>query len=372
MQSRNYRKLNKSLRQLTEKEALEQGARAALRALPFLTPKHSDTHDKHLLAAFRGAIVHAAAFVAPSSDARFAARTAALSLAGLTDTGNSLGPIGRQALAATNGAARAASVYSGRVDATKGVADASTDAIRACCIAFAESEKTFLGEAASIDPLNGRTTVFEEALFPKGLREQASTARSVLDNYLTAVPEKWAFWRAWYAGYIEGKPLPWELQARIALLPEEVWHQGPLHVAGKIEELIARDATATAISQAEKELQYASSSRHGIGGNNPPEAIEQSAISAADELFLACAPLEDIKEELDSEVPNEAKIRHALQRLQDFLNAGLFWAVGKADLAVDTTIKWGIPAVGGGYFALNPDKIEAVIVATQSWLTFLH
>ncbi len=44
-----------------------------------------------------------------------------------------------------------------------------------------------------------------------------------------------AFWREWYQGFLDGKPMDWELQRRVALIPDADWEQGPEHIAGVIE-----------------------------------------------------------------------------------------------------------------------------------------
>ena len=47
----------------------------------------------------------------------------------------------------------------------------------------------------------------------------------------------WSFWREWYQGFLDGKPLDWELQRRVALIPDEDWALGPEHIAEKIEKI---------------------------------------------------------------------------------------------------------------------------------------
>jgi len=49
----------------------------------------------------------------------------------------------------------------------------------------------------------------------------------------------WSFWRDWYQGFLDGKPLDWELQRRVALIPDADWDEGPAHIAAKIEEIKA-------------------------------------------------------------------------------------------------------------------------------------
>ena len=50
----------------------------------------------------------------------------------------------------------------------------------------------------------------------------------------------WSFWREWYQGFLDGKPLDWEIQRRVALIHDEIWEQGPEAVAEEIERMPAR------------------------------------------------------------------------------------------------------------------------------------
>jgi hypothetical protein len=47
-------------------------------------------------------------------------------------------------------------------------------------------------------------------------------------------PAHWAFWTRWWDGVLAGKPLNWDLQHDIALIPDEVWKAGPGPVAEAI------------------------------------------------------------------------------------------------------------------------------------------
>ncbi|MCK0139649.1 hypothetical protein [Aliiroseovarius sp. F47248L] len=58
-----------------------------------------------------------------------------------------------------------------------------------------------------------------------------------LDDRIIEQGDEWSFWRDWYQGFLDGKPLDWELQRRVALIPDEEWEKGPEHIAEKIEEI---------------------------------------------------------------------------------------------------------------------------------------
>lgn len=57
---------------------------------------------------------------------------------------------------------------------------------------------------------------------------------------LLSLNRNFNFWRDWYQGFLDGKPLDWELQRRVALIPDADWEQGPAHIAEKIEEIKAK------------------------------------------------------------------------------------------------------------------------------------
>jgi hypothetical protein len=372
IQSGSYRKLVKRLRGLSEVEALTLGSRAALRALPSIMSGEAACDDRVLLALLRATISHAPALLAASSEARAAARASALSLAEISHTHAPLGAIERRALAPANGASRAASEFDGRIDAKKGVADAAADAIRACCQVYPEAEQVCFAEIDQLEAMVGAETLIDQPLWYDASPDKAAQDWLALKSLFAADPKKWAFWQEWFEGYMTGTPLDWDAQRQAALLPEEAWQLGPLLLNSQIEELRARHTTATAIMEAEAELRQASTSRHGIGGNNPPEPIEKSPAEIAEELLPVHKPLQEIKEELGSASPSASVIQDALQCLRSILKAGAEWVASKVDLAVDTIIKWGIPAIGGGYIALNPDKLEAVVAAAENWLTLLQ
>ncbi|WP_374015565.1 hypothetical protein [Phaeobacter sp. A36a-5a] len=46
-------------------------------------------------------------------------------------------------------------------------------------------------------------------------------------------------WREWYKGFLDGKPLDWDLQRRVALIDDAIWDAGPEAVAAEIERIKA-------------------------------------------------------------------------------------------------------------------------------------
>ncbi len=50
-------------------------------------------------------------------------------------------------------------------------------------------------------------------------------------------PETWFFWTRWWDGVLSGNQLDWDLQRQVALIPNEIWEQGPAAVAEAIRQI---------------------------------------------------------------------------------------------------------------------------------------
>lgn len=193
-------------------------------------------------------------------------------------------------------------------------------------------------------------------------------AREFFENWYEWAGKSGAFWREWYQGFLDGKPLDWELQRRVALIDDAIWEAGPEAVAEEIEKIRAKFHLEEHIVELEADLRKAPINRHGIGGNMPPEPLDDVPI--ARELVIVLRPLEDLKDEIANELPDLSRLQKIIEALATALKTGLAWCLRKGDLIVDTTIKWAIPA-SGGYLALNPEKLEAVIEAAKKLLGVL-
>lgn len=81
--------------------------------------------------------------------------------------------------------------------------------------------------------------------------EAVAEARGKLLAFLDAEPAVWGFWRRWYQAMFDGRPMDWELQRRVALIPGSVWEEGPEAVAAEIARIEA-EFLARALPQAER------------------------------------------------------------------------------------------------------------------------
>jgi hypothetical protein len=109
--------------------------------------------------------------------------------------------------------------------------------------------------------------------------------------------------------------------------------------------------------------------RLGIGGNNPPLEFELPAAVQKSHTIIWAA-VDEIEQQAEAEKPDKSIVLAAFEKLHGAFRTCIVWAGQKADLAVDTTIKWIIPATGG-YFVLNLSKFQALIEAVKNWIVIL-
>lgn len=184
-------------------------------------------------------------------------------------------------------------------------------------------------------------------------------------------PSPWQFWRDWYQRMLSGAPMDWDLQLQIALIEDVIWDAGPDAVAAEISRISARNAVREALGALPKRHGKTETERHAIGGNNPPEPMD---LEFTRSITLIWDAVEELEQETEKERPDSKRIIAILKALKIGLISVLKWCGAKADLAIDTTIKWGIPAGGAGgiaYFTKHPEKLEALIKVVEIWIPTL-
>jgi hypothetical protein len=67
------------------------------------------------------------------------------------------------------------------------------------------------------------------------------------------------FWLRWWEGVVSGNPFSWDLQEKVALIPNEVWQEGPGAVAEAIHEIeeVLRGQKSSALEAAINDKPYA-------------------------------------------------------------------------------------------------------------------
>ena len=262
-------------------------------------------------------------------------------------------------------------------EAAPEVIEAARSAARsAAAAAFAAARSAAREDGAWLDGAKDGTPFFATPLWPNGeLPEGLAAALDTLRAFWDSDPETWGFWRRWYDGMLAGEPLPWELQEQVALLPDDIWEAGAEAVAREIETIEARFELEARIAELERDIAALKVDRHGIGGNMPPEPIEEPLLAAEiRRLGAQLEPVEEalvvLKEEAARDEPDKARLSSAVATIAAALTAILRWTGSKLDLAIDTLIKWGIPT-GCAYLLANPQRLQAVLDAAKRLLNLL-
>jgi hypothetical protein len=125
-----------------------------------------------------------------------------------------------------------------------------------------------------------------------------------------------SFWRDWYEGFLKGKPLDWELQRRVALMPDEDWDAGPNVVATRIAEIRARFELEQRIVELEqaRDAAQATASRLGMGGKNPPEPRDDDQ-EIGREVTIIWSCIEELKTEVTSQTPDKGRVSDIVRTL---------------------------------------------------------
>jgi hypothetical protein len=373
----NEREFRAWLEKQPQEVCVAMAFRAAIRVLPIATRLEAfEVAERLTLFNCRSIVTSGVVAVGPTPDlqnasyavnyaakaAEFAASTAG-SYAIFAATRAAAAAADAAAAATSNAAATAAAEAAiAAATAASAAANASvtaTDTVRAAPTAYLDT--TLL-----LDKMMAETITL-----PSDYEATIGPVRDAADNALTlgkSQDSPWSFWARWYAAAMAGDPLPWDLQEQIALIPNEVWETGPEAVAEEIARIEAEFKLRASIADIEADQAHSVDNRLGIGGNNPPVEIDDP--ETGEQVVVIWESIAGLNEEVNAEQPDAKRVADLIDRLTAALRIVLAWCGRKADLAVDTAIKWSIPAVGG-YFFLNPAKVEAVLEAAKAWLLLL-
>ena len=222
-------------------------SRAALRVLALLSQSEKALSGL-ALPVQRAALTSCARAVKQSANINSACEFAFVAATDVANEAAFLDPLGRRggapiaahaaATAARSSKAKIAEltlrhVYKAAAAAQSDTGNANATGIDARCL------------GAGLDPAG----LFARPLWPEGVPKRLDEALRLLRAFWDQAPELWGFWRRWYDGMLAGEPLDWELQRRVALIPDEVWQAGPKSVAAAIAAIEAErlaEETATA------------------------------------------------------------------------------------------------------------------------------
>lgn len=108
--------------------------------------------------------------------------------------------------------------------------------------------------------------------------------------------------------------------------------------------------------------------------NHPPELVEPDPISPVEVRVVAQVTVE-LRAEAAQAQPNPAKLEAQASKLRAVAGSIFAWLGRKADIAVDSAIKWAIPAIGAAWVLAGPEKVYANLLAVaetvSAWAQYL-
>lgn len=188
-------------------------------------------------------------------------------------------------------------------------------------------------------------------------------------------PESWAFWTKWWDAAIAGKPLHWELQREVALIPDAVWQEGPEAVAKAIAEIEARFGLLAEVATLRGKLQEfeAATALQAFiahrAHNHPPELLEPE-VAVQTQISVMVRALLEAEEDLAKPNPSPALLKRVAGVLVTGAKAIALYCGSLADTALQkgaeeigtSGVKWAL-GLGGVSLALQLEPIQQVAKA---------
>ncbi|MFV1459353.1 MULTISPECIES: hypothetical protein [unclassified Phaeobacter] len=154
------------------------------------------------------------------------------------------------------------------------------------------------------------TELFDETLFP----DQHTFPEQVkLVLECSAI----GFWREWYQGFLDGKPLDWDLQRRVALIGDAIWEAGPEAVAAEIERIRSLFELEQEIANLKEQLTAVQNTPAAalIGDNGGPPLEDAPARAFQTDLALIWKQIEELEEEIAKPSPSPSLLKKIAKTL---------------------------------------------------------
>ncbi|MCE8508147.1 hypothetical protein KBY28_06770 [Ruegeria pomeroyi] len=192
--------------------------------------------------------------------------------------------------------------------------------------------------------------------------------------------ERGSFWHSWYQGFLDGKPLDWELQRRVALIDDAIWEAGPEAVAqeiARIERLFELEREIAAL----KDMlppRSALSSTSLIGDNGGPPLDDGVQRAVRGDFVLVWDQIEDLEAEIAKPEPSPGRLKAIAKTLWEVSLRIAAYCGGKIDLALTeaskeagkAAVKWGA-RVGAASLAAQNEGIQQVFKAIWAFVKTL-
>lgn len=187
-----------------------------------------------------------------------------------------------------------------------------------------------------------------------------------------ASDDYWRFWEEWFRSFIDDTPLDWELQRRVALIPDEDWEQGPEHIAKCIEKIRAKFALEQEISALKKRLSKAVVAPVDADRlhNQPPEPVEDVEVRIRGDVVLVWDQLVELEDEIAKPEPSPSRLKKIAETLMGLAKKVTAYCAELGDITAKkaaeeigtTGTKYAIRATVA-YFTVENEGVQAVVKA---------
>lgn len=227
---------------------------------------------------------------------------------------------------------------------------------------------------------NETITLFDSELFPTHLETKKSgdvfeVIGDESESFLSALRSELAgiFWLEWYQGFLDGKPIDWELQRRVALIPDPIWEAGPEAAGKEIERIRAAYEVEKRARELEESARKIFSTVRGIGHNNPPAPIDKLS-DTSDGITIIWDAARELREQAQSPQPEKHRVHKAVDALVRVAKACGIWTAQKIDTGLNAAAA-AIGATLGTTFVVwmtsNSARVMELIDAAKAWLGLL-
>ena len=174
----------------------------------------------------------------------------------------------------------------------------------------------------------------------------------------------YAFWLRWYQAALDGTPHNPDLLRDIALIPDEEWGKGEVHIAKLIEVIEERYRLLDQIADLKRQFRFvdptstfAPASELHRSHNYPPELVDAQA-EIRQQTTIIWAALDGAEVELKKPEPDPTILKSAAKALWNATKK----LIGYFASLVDTSLKAAaaVAGTGLGIWLINPEHLAQV------------
>ncbi|OIQ42255.1 MAG: hypothetical protein BM560_07420 [Roseobacter sp. MedPE-SWde] len=170
--------------------------------------------------------------------------------------------------------------------------------------------------------------------------------------------------------------MDWELQRRVALIEDPLWHAGPQPIAKEIERIQAKFELEQEVAALKEQLsaqQQALARNPQIGDNGGPPMDGANAKAFRKDLVLLWSDIEELETELEKPEPSPSVLKRIAQSLSGIAQRVAAYCGATMDVSVKAAAKAFGATLGpiGATEIVKPGSIEAVAKAIGKLLSAL-